>query len=29
VEKTIGHYGKKAKEGSMALEDMAGGTLLC
>jgi len=26
VEKTIGMYGKKAKEGSLALEDMAGGT---
>lgn len=25
VEKTIGHYGKKAKEGTMALEDMTGG----
>jgi len=26
VEKTIGMFGKKAKEGQMALEDMAGGT---
>jgi 2-oxoglutarate dehydrogenase E2 component (dihydrolipoamide succinyltransferase) len=26
VEKAIGLYGKKAKEGSLALEDMAGGT---
>ena len=26
VEKTIAMYGKKAKEGSLALEDMAGGT---
>ena len=26
VEKTIGMYGKKAKEGMLALEDMAGGT---
>lgn len=26
VEKTIAMYGKKAKEGTMALEDMAGGT---
>jgi 2-oxoglutarate dehydrogenase E2 component (dihydrolipoamide succinyltransferase) len=26
VEKQIGLYGKKAKEGSLALEDMAGGT---
>jgi len=26
VEKTIGHFGKKAKEGKMALEDMSGGT---
>lgn len=25
VEKTIGHFGKKAKEGTMQLEDMAGG----
>jgi hypothetical protein len=25
VEKTIGMFGKKAKEGQMALEDMAGG----
>jgi 2-oxoglutarate dehydrogenase E2 component (dihydrolipoamide succinyltransferase) len=26
VEKTIAMYGKKAKEGSLALEDMTGGT---
>jgi 2-oxoglutarate dehydrogenase E2 component (dihydrolipoamide succinyltransferase) len=26
VEKTIAAYGKKAKDGAMALEDMAGGT---
>lgn len=26
VEKTIGMYGKKAKEGSLAIEDMVGGT---
>lgn len=26
VEKTIGYFGKKAKDGSMALEDMTGGT---
>jgi 2-oxoglutarate dehydrogenase E2 component (dihydrolipoamide succinyltransferase) len=26
VEKTIGHFGKKAKDGAMALEDMTGGT---
>lgn len=26
VEKTIGMYGKKAKDGALALEDMAGGT---
>ena len=26
VEKSIGMYGKKAKEGMLALEDMAGGT---
>ena len=26
VEKSIAHYGKKAKDGSLALEDMAGGT---
>jgi 2-oxoglutarate dehydrogenase E2 component (dihydrolipoamide succinyltransferase) len=26
VEKTIGHFGKKAKDGALALEDMAGGT---
>lgn len=26
VEKTIGHFSKKAKEGTMSLEDMAGGT---
>ena len=26
MEKTIGMYGKKAKEGTMALEDMSGGT---
>ena len=25
MEKTIGHYGKKAKDGNLALEDMAGG----
>lgn len=25
MEKTIGHFGKKAKEGTMQLEDMAGG----
>jgi 2-oxoglutarate dehydrogenase E2 component (dihydrolipoamide succinyltransferase) len=26
VEKTIGMYGRKAKDGTLALEDMAGGT---
>lgn len=26
MEKAIGHFGKKAKEGAMSLEDMTGGT---
>lgn len=26
IEKTIGHYGQKARDGKLALEDMAGGT---
>jgi 2-oxoglutarate dehydrogenase E2 component (dihydrolipoamide succinyltransferase) len=26
IEKAIGHYSKKAKDGALALEDMAGGT---